>query len=47
MLNAVHPKDQRQSTGAKAAHRTGVGNSFGSAGHIRDKLGVKSPVYLH
>jgi hypothetical protein len=26
--------------------RPGVGNPFGSAGHIREKLGIRGPVYL-
>ncbi len=25
---------------------SGVGNSFGSAGHIKDKLGIRGPVHL-
>jgi len=25
----------------------GVGNSFGFAGHIRDKLGIRGPVHVH
>ncbi len=25
---------------------TGVGNSFYFAGHIRDKLGIREPVYV-
>ncbi len=28
------------------ACRAGVGNSFVSAGHIRDKLGIQGPVHL-
>ncbi len=29
-----------------APYRTGVGNSFGSAGHIRDKKGTEGPYIL-
>ncbi len=33
--------------GGQHAHsRAGVGNSFDSAGHIRDKLGIRGPVRL-
>ncbi len=27
--------------------KPGVGNSFGFAGHIRDKLGICGPIYVH
>ncbi len=27
--------------------KSGVGNSFGFAGHIRDSLGIPGPVYVH
>ena len=27
--------------------RAGVGNSFGFASHIRDKLGIRGPVHVH
>jgi hypothetical protein len=27
--------------------RAGVGNSFGFAGHIRDKLDIRGPVHVH
>ncbi len=27
--------------------RSGVGNSIGFAGHIRDKLGIRGPVHAH
>jgi len=27
--------------------KAGVGNSFGFAGHIRDKLGIRGPVHAH
>ncbi len=27
--------------------KPGVGNSFGFAGHIRDNLGIRGPVYVH
>jgi len=26
---------------------SGVGNSFGLAGHFRDKLGIRGPVHVH
>jgi len=29
------------------ANRSGVGNSFGFAGHIREKLGIRGPVHVH
>jgi hypothetical protein len=28
-------------------YRSGVGNSFGFAGHIRDKLGIRGPGHVH
>jgi len=31
----------------EVASSTGVGNSFGFAGHIRDKLGICGPVHAH
>ncbi len=27
--------------------KSGVGNSFGFAGHIRDKLGIRGPGHIH
>jgi len=27
--------------------KTGEGNSFGFAGHIRDKIGIRGPVHAH
>ncbi len=32
--------------GFTAPFRTGVGNSFGFAGHIRDNLGICGPVHV-
>jgi hypothetical protein len=49
MLMTLTPKDANkykvdQQTGS---YRTGVGNSFGFAGHIRNKLGIHGPGHIH
>jgi len=37
----------RKGLGKLLGPKTGVGNSFGFAGHIRDKLGIHGPVHVH
>jgi len=39
----VYEPDQKSMT---IWSRTGVGNSFGCTGHIRDRLGIHGPVYV-
>ncbi len=43
-VNFVHIA--RESIANLARNRTEVDNSFGSAGHIRDILGIRGPVHL-
>jgi len=39
--------DIEREVGEERYSRAGVGNSFGFAGHIRDKLGILRPVHVH
>jgi len=42
-----YPGDPCTLQGPWRGSRAGVGNSFGFMGHIRDKLGIHGPVYVH